>query len=115
VPPDFSKILAGHKSPKSTCLRSHSIDEIVPQNMLVHMTLEQLALMHQARPFQPFDIFLADGRTLPVEHPEFLSRSPAGRTIGVGRADGAIEVVDLLLVTSLKPRANGASRRRGKR
>jgi hypothetical protein len=80
------------------------------------MTLEQLILMHQARPFQPFDIFfLADGRSLPAEHPEFLSRSPAGRTIGVGRADGTIEVVDLLLVTSLKPRANGASRRRGKR
>jgi len=79
------------------------------------MTLEQLTLMHQTRPFQPFDIFLADGRSLPVEHPEFLSRSPAGRTIGVGRADGTIEVVDLLLVTSWKPRANGPAKRRGKR
>ena len=79
------------------------------------MTLEQLILMHQSRPFQPLDIFLADGRSLPVEHPEFLSRSPSGRTIDVGRADGTIEVIDLLLVTSLKPRANGAARRRGKR
>src|SRR3989304_6057753 len=48
------------------------------------MTLEQLTLMPQARPFQPFDIFLVDGRSLPVEHPEFLSRSPTGRTIGGG-------------------------------
>jgi len=79
------------------------------------MTIEQLIQMHQARPFQPFDIHLADGRVLPVDHPEFLSRSPTpGRTIGVGTLDGTIEVVDLLLVTSLKPRANGAKRPRRK-
>jgi hypothetical protein len=74
------------------------------------MTIEQLRKMHQARPFQPFDIFLADGRSLPVEHPEFLAVTPPGRTIGVGLNDGTIEVVDLLLVTSLKPRSNGAKR-----
>jgi hypothetical protein len=78
------------------------------------MTIEQLRQVHEARPFQPFDLCLADGRTLPVDHPEFLSRSPAGRTIGVGRADGTIEIVALLLVVSFKPRANGASRRRRK-
>ena len=70
--------------------------------------------MLQARPFRPFDINLADGRFLPVEHPEFVGQSPTGRTIGVGLADGSIEIVDTLLVTSLKPRANG-SRRRGRR
>ena len=80
------------------------------------MTIEQLIEMHQRRPFQPFDIHLADGRILPVDHPEFLSRSPtAGRTIGVGTLDGTIEIVDLLLVTSLKPRVNGAQRRRRRR
>lgn len=78
------------------------------------MTIEQLRKMHQAQPFLPFDIHLADGRSLPVEHPEFLAITPPGRTIGVGLRDGTIEIVDLLLVTSLKPRANGAghSRRR---
>jgi hypothetical protein len=73
------------------------------------MTIEQLQRMHQARPFKPFDIHLADGRVLPVEHPEFFSRSPGGRTIGVGcLEDDTIEIVDLLLVTSLKPHSNGA-------
>ena len=48
------------------------------------MTFEQLQKMHQARPFKPFDIHLADGRTLPVEHPEMLAVPPPGRTIGVG-------------------------------
>jgi hypothetical protein len=76
------------------------------------MTIEQLRRMHQARPFQPFDIHLADGRALPVEHPEFLSQSPGGRTLGVGNvADDTIEIIDLLLVTSLKPRSNGTPRR----
>jgi hypothetical protein len=76
------------------------------------MTIEQLRRMHQARPFRPFEINLADGRSLPVEHPEMLAIPPPGRTIGVGLADGTIEIVDLLLVTSLKPRANGALRHR---
>jgi hypothetical protein len=75
------------------------------------MTIEQLDRMHQARPFKPFDIYLDDGRTLTVDHPEFLSRSRAGRTIGVASPDDdSIEVVDLLLVTSLKPRSNGAAK-----
>jgi hypothetical protein len=75
------------------------------------MTIESLRRMHQARPFQPFDIFLADGRSLPVEHPEMLAIAPPGRTIGVGLLDGTIEIVDLLLVTSLNPRPNGGRRR----
>jgi hypothetical protein len=80
------------------------------------MTIEQLRLMHQARPFRPFEIYLADGRSIPVEHPEFFSQSTSGRTIGVAVGDDAIEVIDLLLVTSLKPRSNGAPRpRRGHR
>lgn len=74
------------------------------------MTIEQLQKMHRARPFQPFEIHLADGRMLPVEHPEMLAVPPPGRTIGVGCADGTIEIVGLLLVTSLKPRSNGSSR-----
>jgi hypothetical protein len=68
--------------------------------------------MHRATPFQPFDIHLAEGRSVPVEHPEMLAITPPGRTIGVGLADGTIEIIDLLLVTSLKPRANGARRKK---
>ena len=74
------------------------------------MTVEQLRRMHQARPFQAFDIHLADGRSLPVDHPELVAITPPGRTIGVGLKDGTIEIVDLLLVTSLKPRMNGRPR-----
>lgn len=76
------------------------------------MTTEQLRRILQAQPFRPFDIHLADGRSLPVEHPEAVAITPPGRTIGVGLADDTIEIVDLLLVTSLKPRSDGARRRR---
>jgi hypothetical protein len=79
------------------------------------MTTEQLQKMHRARPFQAFDIHLADGRVLPVEHPEMLAVPSPARTIGVGCPDGTIEIVDLLLVTSLKPHANGSSRSRRSR
>jgi hypothetical protein len=78
------------------------------------MTVEQLRKLHQTRPFQPFDIYLADGRSLPVNHPEVLAITPPGRTIGVGLRHGTVEVVDLLLVTSLKPRLNGRRQRRKK-
>ncbi len=79
------------------------------------MTVEQLRRTLQATPFQPFDIHLADGRSLPVQHPEMLAITPPGRTIGVALADGTIEIVDLLLVTSLKPLPNGSPRRRSSR
>ncbi len=74
--------------------------------MVGTMTIEQLRRVHQARPFQPFDIHLADGRRLPVNHPELLAIAPPGRTIGVGLKDGTIEIVELLRATSIKPRPN---------
>ena len=75
------------------------------------MTVEELRRMLRAQPFRPFDIHLADGRSLPVPHSEFVAIAPPGRTIGVAHEDGTIEMLDLLLVTSLKPRPNGSQRR----
>ncbi len=75
------------------------------------MTVEQIRKLHREQPFHPFDIHLAGGRTVAVEHPEMLAISPPGRTIGVGMPDGTIEIIDLLRVTSLKSHANGSKRR----
>jgi hypothetical protein len=77
------------------------------------MTTDQLRTLHRAQPFQAFEIFLADGRPLCVDHRERLAISKGGRTIGVAADDNVIETVDLLLVTSLKPKRNNRSRRRG--
>ncbi len=65
------------------------------------MTIEQLRAAHQARPFQPFTIHVADGRSFNVPHAEFLSQSPTGRVITVFKSDDTCEIIDLLLVTSL--------------
>jgi hypothetical protein len=66
------------------------------------MTIEQLRNVHQATPFRPFTIHLADGRQLVVPHREFLSHSPSGRTIIVYHEDENFSLVDLLLVTELE-------------
>jgi hypothetical protein len=37
-----------------------------------------------------------------VQHPEFVARCASGRTIAVSDSEGAFEIVDLLLVSSLE-------------
>jgi len=72
------------------------------------MTVEQLRAVHQARPFRPFTIHMADGRAVHVPHSEFLSHSPSGRTIIVYHADETFSVVDLLLVNEVEVHAPAA-------
>ncbi len=66
------------------------------------MTIEQLRAAHQAQPFQPFTIHLADGGSYYVPHRDFFSHSPSGRTIIVYHPDDSFSILDLLLVTELK-------------
>ncbi len=77
------------------------------------MTTDQLRNLWKAEPFKPFVIHLADGRNVPVRHPEFLSRSPSGRTIVVHQPNETFNVIDLLLVTDLEVNSNGHRKRRG--
>jgi hypothetical protein len=76
------------------------------------MTIEQVRRLYSARPFRAFDLFLADSRVVTVEHPEQFAISPSGRTVHVAHPDDTVETIDLLLVTSLKPRPNGVPRGR---
>lgn len=78
------------------------------------MTTEEIDKLHQARPFRPFTIHLADGNKHRVVSPEFLARSKGGRTIFVSTGTEAVEIIDLLLVTKLTV-GNGARRRRKQR
>ena len=75
------------------------------------MSTEQLRRVLHAAPFEPFEIHLADGRHLTVKHRDFLALFPSGRTFIVTFDDDSFEVVDLLLVTTLKVRRNGAARK----
>jgi hypothetical protein len=78
------------------------------------MTIEQLRNVYDAQPFQPFIIHLADGRSVPVHHREFIMSAPSGRTIYVVQPDDTVNIIDLLLVTDLemKPAANGSRKKR---
>jgi hypothetical protein len=78
------------------------------------MTIERIQDFYNARPFKPFVLHLADGRAIPVHHPDFLAKAPSGRTIVVYQPDDSLNVIDLLLVTDLEVTAprNGSRRRK---
>ncbi|MHB8522918.1 MAG: hypothetical protein ACYDH9_19455 [Limisphaerales bacterium] len=79
------------------------------------MKIEELRALHHARPFRPFAIHTADGRTFPIPHSEFLAYDPEGTTIVAMRTNRTFSILDLDLVTELEllP-ANGKSKRRAK-
>ncbi|MSR60639.1 MAG: hypothetical protein EXS05_23870 [Planctomycetaceae bacterium] len=56
-------------------------------------------------PFEPFVIRLADGRTLPVPHPEFVALTP--RRVIVGAKDDSWSILEPLLIVSLESVPNG--------
>jgi len=61
-----------------------------------------------AQPFVPFALRLADGRSLPVPHPDFVAVTP--RRVIVGASDDTWSVVEPLLIVSLDhaaPRIHG--------
>ena len=75
------------------------------------MTTDQLRTVHEARPFKPFHIHMADGTSIGVDHPELLWRTQGGRTIFVNTGGKSVTIIDLLLVTKITF-GNGHSKRR---
>lgn len=67
-------------------------------------------------PFRPFVLRLADGRALPVRHPDFVAFTP--RLIIVGFEDNTWTVIEPLLIVSIdslpdsESGGNGKHRRR---
>ena len=77
------------------------------------MTIHELRDTLSAQPFRPFLLHTADGRTLPVPHPDFLFVTGGGRTVIINSTDDeSFTIVDLLLVTQLEVSAAGASQER---
>lgn len=71
------------------------------------MTINEVRALLKARPFQAFGLRLADGRTIPVGHPEVVAAAPSGRSLIVYQADDSFDVIDLRLVSALEVRPNG--------
>ena len=67
------------------------------------MTIEGFDEFLRVRPFEPIAVHIADGRILYVRHPDGASFSAGGRTISLMNESRQMEIVDVLLVTSLRP------------
>jgi hypothetical protein len=77
------------------------------------MTTEQLRTAIRATPFRPFRIRMADGRQFQIPHPDFLSMSPASRSVVIYHPDDSASIVDLLLMTELELSPPVAEGRKG--
>jgi hypothetical protein len=75
------------------------------------MTIEKVKELNNTHPFRPFIIHLADGRSIPVHHRDFIMAAPSGRTLYVSQPDDTFNIIDLLLVTDLEVQ-NGRKRTR---
>ena len=80
------------------------------------MSPETLRELIAARPFVPFTLRLADGRSYDVPHPEFISISRSGRTAKLsteehnGEGTEFLDVFQLLSVSTRDPdTANAAA------
>lgn len=80
------------------------------------MTIEQLRSTQKAQPFVPFTLHLADGRSYRIEHPDFISSHPQGRTIIVYKPgeNGDLEILDLLLVVGIEVHKSASTERKRK-
>ena len=66
------------------------------------MTADQVAQLQRAAPFRPYTLLLADARSIEVEHPDFVSVNEDEEIVMVEDKSGTIEIIDLLLVVSLR-------------
>ncbi len=64
-------------------------------------------------PFEPFVIRLADGRSLPVPHRDFVAIMP--RRVFVGAEDDSWSIVEPLLIVSLDSMPQKGKGKNGKR
>jgi len=69
---------------------------------LMPMTKEALSKAATRNPFQPFVPRLADGRAVRVPHQDFISMHPTGRTVIVYGHNEDLEILDVMLITSLQ-------------
>jgi hypothetical protein len=65
------------------------------------VTVDELRNQIKTRPFVPFRVLVADGRSFEVPHEDYISQSPTGRTVIVYH--GKVHtVLDALLITGLE-------------
>ena len=66
------------------------------------MQSSQLAPFTDARPFEAFTIFVAEGRTIDVQHPEMVMMGDYALGIWILHPDGQLELIDAALITAIR-------------
>lgn len=67
------------------------------------MRAEDLQEVIRAAPFRPFSLCMADGKQIPVNHPEWILHPSSGqRTAVVMEPDGRLHIIDVMLVQRLE-------------
>jgi hypothetical protein len=67
------------------------------------MKIDELRARIHAVPFQPFTVHTADGRSIPVPHPDFIAIAGTGRTAFITfERKPSLAVVDVPLITQLE-------------
>lgn len=79
------------------------------------MRLEDINEFHATRPFVPFALRLADGRSLPVKHPEVLAHAKGQHTVHFLHQGGRAERADVMLIVSVDELPNGKRNGKGRR
>ena len=75
------------------------------------MTAETLRSLMHAQPFEPFELRMPSGATIPVRHPDFIAISPRGRHATVYLDRERFEMIDVMLVEALvSSREDGGDR-----
>jgi hypothetical protein len=65
------------------------------------MAPDRIKKIINAVPFRPFTVELGSGKRVPVKHADYVSLSPAGRTLIVYDDDDGMEILDVFLITSI--------------
>jgi hypothetical protein len=72
------------------------------------MDLKSIRSALHEEPFRPFKLCLADGRRVPVKHPEFVAMNE--RIVIVTDEGSATKILEPLVIVSLEPVNSGKGR-----
>jgi hypothetical protein len=65
------------------------------------MDAREIVDLKNASPFVPFVVLMADGREFEVRHPDFIARSPTGRSVVLCDAAG-VHILEVRLIAELR-------------
>ena len=70
---------------------------------------EEIRELVRAQPFQPFVIFTADGKELPVKHPDYCFITPGDYVVYVFQTESKRDVVAVHNITRIEHKVSEAA------